>query len=55
MKESAIPDLCSRPVNIRWKKGADSPVTSGETAAQAVVFNGAVYVRGGGSQDNPHF
>jgi len=55
MKKSTIPDLSSGPVNITWKKGTPAPVTSGNYTAQAVVFNGTVYVGGGGSRTNPHF
>ena len=55
MKESTIPDWSSKLVNIKWKQGAPAPVTSGKYNAQAVVFNGTVYVGGGGSQENPHF
>jgi len=53
--KSTIPDLSSGPVNITWKKGTPAPVTSGDYTAQGVVFNGAVYVGGGGSPTNPHF
>jgi len=55
VKKSTIPDLSSAPVNITWKKGTPAPVTSGDYTTQAVVFNGAVYVGGGGSVTNPNF
>ena len=44
LKESAIPDLLSEPVNIKWEEGAPlSFATAGHTA---VLFNEAIYVRG---------
>ena len=49
LKESTIPKLLIRPVNIKWEEGAPAPVaTVGHTA---VLFNGAVYI-GGGACDN---
>ena len=49
MKESAIPDLLSGPVNIKWEEGAPLPFVT--VANTAVLFNEAIYV-GGGYCDN---
>ena len=49
LKESAIPDLLSEPVNIKWEEGAPLPFAT--AAHTAVSFNEAIYV-GGGSCDN---
>ena len=40
---------------MKWLTGTSAPVTSGKYVAQAVVLNGAVYVGGGGSKDDPHY
>ena len=40
---------------MKWETGNPAPVTSGKCVAQAVVLNGAVYVGGGGSKDDPHY
>ena len=46
LKESAIPDLLSEPVNIKWEEGA--PLSFATAAHTAVLFNEAIYVGGGG-------
>jgi len=40
---------------MKWETGNPAPVSSGKYVAQAVVLNGAVYVGGGGSKDDPHY
>ena len=45
MNESTIPDLLSKPVDIKWEEGASAPVAT--EAHTAVLYNGAVYVGGG--------
>ena len=40
---------------MKWQTGTRAPVTSGKYVAQAVALNGAVYVGGGGSKDDPHY
>jgi len=50
VKESTIPDLFSRPVNIKWEEGAPAPV--GRYCHTAVLYNGVIYVGGGWTKDN---
>ena len=52
LKESTIPDLLSEPVNIKWEEGAPLPFAT--AAHTAVLFNEAIYVGGGGcdNEDN---
>ena len=47
MKESTIPDLFSGPVNIKWEEGAPAPVS--RVNHTAVLYNGVIYVGGGGT------
>ena len=50
LNESTIPDVLSRPVNIKWEEGAPAPVTSvGHTA---VLFNRSIYMGGGMCDDD---
>ena len=50
LNESTIPDLLSRPVNIKWEEGAPAPVAS--ACHTAVLYNGAIYVGGGVCDDD---
>jgi len=46
--------MINGPVSIQWKEGAPAPVTTGINPAQAVLFNEAIYVGGGGSEENEY-
>ena len=53
LNESTIPDLLSGPVNIKWEEGAPAPVAS--ACHTAVLYNGAIYVGGGMSDDDDNY
>ena len=49
LNESTIPDLLSRPVNIKWEEGAPAPVATVDHTV--VLYNGAICIGGGTCSD----